>query len=309
MSKTLFSYNEIKEIIPAKEPLLLLDKVQIINDTKAIGVKALTANEVFFTGHFPGHPIFPGVLAVEGMAQLAEMLLWQKLDPQRIGDIYVKRMEDVKFRKPNNPGDRIFFEVNVTEMGSDYAKLTATATNNSGLASQAKMTLAVRPRETEIAPIMPFNEVDKSENTHMDVPAIEAIIPHRFPFMFVDYVSKIDLPHIRAVKNVTGSEPLFRTYKDGYSVLMGSVQPEIIAQAGCIFMLSNESMKGKIAYFMGMGYTDIFGAVRPGDQMRLETDMPDPSKRFGKGEGELWVGDKLISRSTMTFAIIDPEKE
>ena len=309
MPKTLFTYNEIKNIIPAREPYVLLDKVQILDDAHAIGLKVLTANEVFFTGHFPGHPIFPGVLQVEAMTQLAEMLLHDKLDPSGTGDIYLKRLDDVKFRRPNNPGDRMLVEVEVIETGSDCAKLNAKVTNNSGLACQAKMILAVRAKETQIEPVMPFNSSDKHENSLMDVPKIEAVIPHRFPFMFVDYVSKVEGSHISAVKNATGSEPIFRTYKDNYSVLMGSVQAEIIAQAGCVFMLSNEKMQGKIAYFMGIGYSDILGAVHPGDQMRLETDMPDPNKRFGRGEGELWVGDKLVSHTTMTFAIVDPSKE
>ena len=88
-------------------------------------------------------------------------------------------------------------------------------------------------------------------------------------------------------------------------VLSGSVHPEIVAQAGCVHMLTNEANKGKLAYFMGIDRTDFYGAVLPGDQMRLEVEIPDTTKRFGKGEGYLYVDDKVISKTNLTFAIVD----
>ena len=123
--------------------------------------------------------------------------------------------------------------------------------------------------------------------------------------LFVDYVAKIDGCHFTGVKNGTASDPAFRIYKDGYSVLSGSVHPEIVAQAGCVHMLTNEANKGKLAYFMGIDRTDFYGAVLPGDQMRLEVEIPDTTKRFGKGEGYLYVDDKVISKTNLTFAIVD----
>ena len=133
----------------------------------------------------------------------------------------------------------------------------------------------------------------------MSVNQIMGLIPHRYPFLFVDYVSKIEGSHVTGVKNTTESEPIFRQYKDGYTVLMGAVQAEIIAQVGAIYMLSNENNRGKIAYFMGIDKSEMFAPVFPGDQLRLEVDIPDGKSKFGKGEGFMYVGEKLASHTSM----------
>ena len=190
----------------------------------------------------------------------------------------------------------------------DPHNLSAVVRNNSGVSCQAEMTLGVREKDWSASVPSGFNEFDKSEKSAMDVTAIMSYIPHRFPFLFVDYVSRLgDDGHVTAVKNVTNSEFIFRTYSDGYQVLMGSVQPEIVAQAGCIFMLSNPASKGKIAYFMGIDEATFLHPVHPGDQLRLEVDIPDNTKRFGKGHGSMIVDDREVSRISMTFAIVDPE--
>ncbi len=306
MTQKLITLPEIREILPCKESFLFLDRVQMLDENHLIALKAVTITEQYFIGHFPNHPIMPGVLEVEAMAQLGELAVWQRLDPERKGDIYIKTLNKVKFRKPNNPGDRLLIDVQVTTITDTEANMTATVTNNSGLACQAELTLAVREKETEIAMPQLFNQYDKSDSIAMDVTQVMQYIPHRFPFLFVDHVAKIEGCHFTGVKNATSTEPVFRTYKDGYSVMTGSVHPEIIAQAGCIYMLSNDAAKGKIAYFMGIDHSEFYGAIHPGDQMRLEVDIPDNTKRFGKGEGYMYVDDEVISKTNMTFAIVDP---
>ncbi len=306
MSERIITLQEVRDILPCKESFLFLDRVQQLDENHLIALKAVTITELHFIGHFPNHPIMPGVLEVEAIAQLGELAVWKRLDPERRRDIYIKTLNKVKFRKPNNPGDRMLIDVKVTSITDSEANLTATVTNNSGLACQAEMTLAVREKESVIAMPKLFNEYDKSENSAMDVNQIMQYIPHRFPFLFVDHVAKIEGYHFTGVKNATCTDPVFRVYKDGYSVMTGSVHPEIVAQAGCIYMLSNEASKGKIAYFMGIDHAEFYGAVHPGDQMRLEVDIPDNTKRFGKGEGYMYVDDKVISKTNMTFAIVDP---
>ena len=184
--------------------------------------------------------------------------------------------------------------------------LSVMVKNNSGVACNANGIVAIRPKITAAEPIMPYNEFDKGESSVMSVNQIMGLIPHRYPFLFVDYVSKIEGSHVTGVKNTTESEPIFRQYKDGYTVLMGAVQAEIIAQVGAIYMLSNENNKGKIAYFMGIDKSEMFAPVFPGDQLRLEVDIPDGKSKFGKGEGFMYVGDKLASHTCMLFAIVDP---
>ncbi len=296
----------IRDIIPCHPSMLLLDRVFVESENKLIGLKSVSMNETCFLGHFPGHPILPGVLQVEAVAQLAEVALWKRLDPERKGDFYIKELHKIKFRKPNNPGDRLMIQLEITSIGSDSADFTAVVNNNSGVACNVNGTVAVRPKVTNFDPIMPYGEFDKSESSVMNVNQIMDLIPHRYPFLFVDYVSKIEGSHVTGVKNTTATEPIFRQYKDGYSVLMGAVQAEIIAQVGAIYMLSNDNAKGKIAYFMGIDKSEMFFPVFPGDQLRLEVDIPSGKSKFGKGEGLMIVNDKVASKTSMLFAIVDP---
>jgi len=141
----------------------------------------------------------------------------------------------------------------------------------------------------------------------MDVNKVMSVIPHRYPFLFVDYIHSSEGSHVTAVKNMTCAEPLFRRYKDGFMVLANSMQPEIVAQAGCVYMLSNEASKGKIAYFMAIEKSEFLHPVFPGDQLVCEVEIPDNKSRFGKGEGFIKVEDKIVSKTTMTFAIVDPQ--
>ena len=75
----------------------------------------------------------PGVLIVEAIAQVSEVAVWQRLDPERKGDIYVKSLRKVKFRKPNMPGDRLFIEVDVVSMTADSAEIVAVVKNVKGI--------------------------------------------------------------------------------------------------------------------------------------------------------------------------------
>ncbi|MBR2427380.1 MAG: hypothetical protein IKB16_11650 [Lentisphaeria bacterium] len=307
MSERIISYPELKELLPCNNSMLLVDRICVVNENKLIGLKAITLDELFFLGHFPNHPIMPGVLIVEAITQVSEVAVWQRLDPERKGDIYIKSLRKVKFRKPNMPGDRLFIEVDVVSMTADTAEIVAVVKNNSGVSCQAELTMGVREKVWNPSMPLEFNTYDKTAASEMDVAKIMEFIPHRYPFLFVDYVSKLtEDGHVTAVKNVTNSEAIFRGYNDGYRVLMGSVQPEIVAQAGCIYTLSNPASKGKIAYFMGIDSAEYFAPVLPGDQLCLEVDIPDNTKKFGKGHGSMIVDGKEVSRISMTFAIVDP---
>ena len=305
MSKILDS-NALRAMIPCIPTMVLLDKVELESETKAIGQKCITMNEATFLGHFPGHPIFPGVLQIEAICQLAEVLLRKKLDPELKQDFYLKSIRKVKFRRPNNPGDRLIIELDVTAVNADSADFVAVVKNGAGVACNAQGTVAVRPKTPDTTPIRPFGEFDKGINCVMDAPEIQNLIPHRFPFMMVDYVCKLQGSHVTGVKNVTQGEQIFRTYQDGYSVLMGAIQAEMTAQTGAIYMLSREENRGKLAYFMGIDEIKFHRAVFPGQQLRLEIDMPDTKSKFGKGNGCLYADNELASETTMLFALVDP---
>lgn len=115
VGKAVLDTQEIMRILPHRYPFLLVDKVvDFEGETKCTGVKAVTMNEPYFPGHFPGHPVMPGVLQVEAMAQVASILMLRKTENQgKIG--YFMSADKVKFRKPVLPGDCLMIEATMTK--------------------------------------------------------------------------------------------------------------------------------------------------------------------------------------------------
>ena len=104
--------GEIMEMIPHRYPFLLVDKVtDVIPDASAIGIKNVTMNEPFFQGHFPDHPIMPGVLIVEAMAQTSAILVIEATGKKASGVVYFMTIEQARFRRPVGPGDRLELHV------------------------------------------------------------------------------------------------------------------------------------------------------------------------------------------------------
>jgi 3-hydroxyacyl-[acyl-carrier-protein] dehydratase len=99
----------INRMIPHRYPFLMVDRVvDIFHDTSAVGIKNVTVNEPFFQGHFPGHPIMPGVLIVEAMAQTAAALVVASIGPAAEGKlVYFMSIEQARFRRPVVPGDQL----------------------------------------------------------------------------------------------------------------------------------------------------------------------------------------------------------
>ncbi|ABQ31640.1 MULTISPECIES: 3-hydroxyacyl-ACP dehydratase FabZ [Acidiphilium] len=97
----------IMRAIPHRYPFLLIDRVvELVPNVSAIGVKNVSVNESFFQGHFPGHPVMPGVLIIESMAQTAAVLVVETLGPEEAGKVvYFMSVEGAKFRRPVVPGD------------------------------------------------------------------------------------------------------------------------------------------------------------------------------------------------------------
>ena len=108
-------HDDIIKLIPHRHPFLLIDKVtEIIINKSIIGVKAITFNEPHFAGHFPGHPVMPGVLILESMAQTAACLVSyedQSLSSNNL--VFFTGIEKAKFRKPVTPGNELFLKINL----------------------------------------------------------------------------------------------------------------------------------------------------------------------------------------------------
>ena len=105
----LLDIGRIMHDIPHRYPFLMLDRVvDLVLDTSATGIKNVSVNENFFIGHFPNHPVMPGVLIVESMAQTAAVLVVETLGPDAAGKlVYFMSIEGAKFRRPVVPGDQL----------------------------------------------------------------------------------------------------------------------------------------------------------------------------------------------------------
>jgi UDP-3-O-[3-hydroxymyristoyl] N-acetylglucosamine deacetylase / 3-hydroxyacyl-[acyl-carrier-protein] dehydratase len=135
--------NQIKEIIPHRYPFLLVDKIiDIEEDKRAVGIKNVSINEPFFNGHFPGHPIMPGVLIVEALAQVAGVLMLGK--EENLGKIaYFMSIDKVKLRKPVLPGDQLVLEVEMLKIKTKTGLVAGKAYVNDQLVTQCEFKFAI----------------------------------------------------------------------------------------------------------------------------------------------------------------------
>jgi UDP-3-O-[3-hydroxymyristoyl] N-acetylglucosamine deacetylase/3-hydroxyacyl-[acyl-carrier-protein] dehydratase len=116
--------EEILRVIPHRQPMLLVDRVVEIDQGKRIvGIKNVTINEPFFEGHFPGHPIMPGVLIIEAMAQVGGLLLLGQVEDPQNKVVYFMSIDNAKFRKPVIPGDQIRFELEMVQFKGKTCKM------------------------------------------------------------------------------------------------------------------------------------------------------------------------------------------
>ena len=109
----LYDIVAIEKMLPHRFPFLMIDKIMSINETTIIGVKNITMNEPIFTGHFPGNPVFPGVLQIEAMAQTGGIFALSKVEDPHLYTTYFMKIDKVKFKQKVVPGDTLVFELNL----------------------------------------------------------------------------------------------------------------------------------------------------------------------------------------------------
>ena len=111
--KPLYDINDIEKMLPHRYPFLLVDKVMEIGEETIIGVKNVTMNEPIFQGHFPGNPVFPGVLQIEATAQVGGIFALSKVEDPHLYSTYFMKIDNVKFKQKVLPGDTIIFELHL----------------------------------------------------------------------------------------------------------------------------------------------------------------------------------------------------
>ena len=145
--KTL-SYKEIVELIPHRYPFLLIDKVtNIIIDNSAKGIKFVTINEPFFQGHFPNHPVMPGVFILEAMAQATALLDFKSNEREKDSLLYYfVGIDKARFKKPVVPGDIMIIDVKLNQSKRDVHKFTASCMVDDTVVWTAELLGAVRAK-------------------------------------------------------------------------------------------------------------------------------------------------------------------
>ncbi|MFH1782050.1 MAG: bifunctional UDP-3-O-[3-hydroxymyristoyl] N-acetylglucosamine deacetylase/3-hydroxyacyl-ACP dehydratase [Candidatus Omnitrophota bacterium] len=135
--------SDIQKILPHRYPFLLVDKIiELEPDKRAVGIKNVTFNEHFFTGHFPGKPVMPGVLIIEAMAQVAGVLMLNK--KENVGKIaYFVSLDKAKFRKMVVPGDQLRLEAEVIKLRSKTGQVRTKALVDGQVVSEAELMFAL----------------------------------------------------------------------------------------------------------------------------------------------------------------------
>lgn len=140
----LIETEEIMKLLPHRPPMLLVDKVVESDfETKIVGIKNLTINEPFFQGHFPGHPVMPGVLQLEAMAQVGGILLNRKLQREHAIAYFIS-IDKARFRKVLRPGDQLRIEVVFDKIRMGMCRVHGKVLCDGDLASEAELMFAYR---------------------------------------------------------------------------------------------------------------------------------------------------------------------
>lgn len=141
--------QEIMETLPHRYPFLLVDKIiEMEMGKRVVGIKNVTMNEPFFQGHFPGHPIMPGVLIIEAMAQAGGVLALKSVPKEEVKNkvIYFMSIDKAKFRKRVVPGDQLRFELDVIRQRSNIVSLKARALVDGAVVAEAELMAMIADR-------------------------------------------------------------------------------------------------------------------------------------------------------------------
>ncbi|WJQ07024.1 3-hydroxyacyl-ACP dehydratase FabZ [Geobacillus stearothermophilus] len=138
----------------------------------------------------------------------------------------------------------------------------------------------------------------------LDIQQIQAIIPHRYPFLLVDRILEIEEgKRAVGIKNVSANEAYFAGHFPEYPVMPGVLIVEALAQVGAVVLLQSEDNRGRLAFFAGIDNCRFKRQVKPGDQIRLEVEILRARGAIGKGKGTATVDGELVCETELMFAL------
>lgn len=138
---------------------------------------------------------------------------------------------------------------------------------------------------------------------------IQALIPHRYPFLLVDRMESVEpAKHGVGIKSISSNEPFFQGHFPGMHIMPGVLIVEAMAQVGAVVILCDEQFRNKKALFAGIKEAKFRRKVIPGDQLRMIVEITRMKKTFGIGLGKAYVNDELACEAEFSFVIYDETK-
>ena len=164
----LLDIQEIRDILPHRYPMLLVDSILELEEERIVGIKNVTVNEPFFVGHFPDFPVMPGVLMVEAMAQVAGVLVLKSSRIARTSWCCWPPSKQAKFRRPVRPGDQLRIEMKVTKRKASVAKMHGQATVDGVVVAEAELMCKLQDREPRVGSPVADEPVPVPKRAHGD---------------------------------------------------------------------------------------------------------------------------------------------
>src|SRR5690554_6540674 len=138
--------DQIQNLLPHRYPFLLVDRIEEFDEKKIIGIKNVSINEEFFQGHFPGHPVMPGLLIVEAMAQVGGFLMMNDLEHPEEKVPFFTGIDKTRFRRPVVPGDQLKIIVEMLKARGNIAKIAAKAYVEEKIAAEAVLMFSIQDK-------------------------------------------------------------------------------------------------------------------------------------------------------------------
>jgi UDP-3-O-[3-hydroxymyristoyl] N-acetylglucosamine deacetylase/3-hydroxyacyl-[acyl-carrier-protein] dehydratase len=140
LTKTVYDINQIEAMLPHRYPFLMVDRIVDIGEDFIVGIKNVTMNEPYFTGHFPGNPVLPGVMQIEAMAQVGGIFALSQVDEPEFYSTYFMKIDQTKFKQKVIPGDTVVFELKLmSPIRRGLVNMKGTAYVNGQVVSESEM--------------------------------------------------------------------------------------------------------------------------------------------------------------------------